>query len=231
MWDSFHQIYCDTYLFTNNWGDSRGVPKCLWWPHEDNGGWKFHVLSDDAKPFCVKTPWSIHLRIERNWNDLLAPNPRHHRPCHCNQGVVWSVSHLRRMPDMCSPIMTKQVCEMWEILIRHTHTTSCWYYSTQSNRLDAMKGYHQCSLDEESQLLTTFITPFCHFKYLRAHMESHPSLNITIVGCTYEAFTGLSRYRCIVDDIVIYHSDITKHASPIKASARSSTLQSGSVHN
>ena len=33
---------------------------------------------------------------------------------------------------------------------------------------DALKGYHQCPLDEESQKLTTFITPFGRFKYLRA---------------------------------------------------------------
>ena len=33
-------------------------------------------------------------------------------------------------------------------------------------KLDALKGYHQCPLDEESQLLTTFITPFGRFKFL-----------------------------------------------------------------
>ena len=32
--------------------------------------------------------------------------------------------------------------------------------------LDALKGYHQCSLDQESQILTTFITPFGRYKYL-----------------------------------------------------------------
>ena len=31
---------------------------------------------------------------------------------------------------------------------------------------DAIKGYHQCELDEESQDLTTFITPFGRYKYL-----------------------------------------------------------------
>ena len=34
--------------------------------------------------------------------------------------------------------------------------------------LDAMKLYHQYPLDVESHTLTTFITPFSHFKYLRA---------------------------------------------------------------
>ena len=31
--------------------------------------------------------------------------------------------------------------------------------------LDAEKGYHQCLMDEQSQLLTTILTPFGHFKY------------------------------------------------------------------
>ena len=33
--------------------------------------------------------------------------------------------------------------------------------------LDALKG-HQCPLDQESQILTTFIIPFGKYKYLRA---------------------------------------------------------------
>ena len=37
--------------------------------------------------------------------------------------------------------------------------------------LDARKGYHQCPLDAQSQLLTTFITPLGRFKYLRALYE------------------------------------------------------------
>ena len=34
--------------------------------------------------------------------------------------------------------------------------------------LDAMKDYHQCLLDQDSQLLTAFIIPFGRFKYLHA---------------------------------------------------------------
>jgi len=37
-----------------------------------------------------------------------------------------------------------------------------------STVLDAMKGYHQCPFDKESQLLATFIMPFGRFKYMRA---------------------------------------------------------------
>jgi len=81
--------------------------------------------------------------------------------------------------------------------------------------LDAMKGYHQVALYEESQLLTTFITPFGRFKYLRApygissiseHYDCHMA----------EAFTGLTGLRCIVDDIVIYASDAATHTKHVQ---------------
>lgn len=61
-------------------------------------------------------------------------------------------------------------------------------------KLDALKGYHQCPLDKESQLLTTFIAPFGRFKYLRA------PYGISSISEHYnrrmdEAFAGLKGYR------------------------------------
>ena len=81
-------------------------------------------------------------------------------------------------------------------------------------KLDALKGYHQCLLDEESQLLTTFITPFGRFKYLQA------PYGISSISEHYnrrmdEAFAGLSGYRRVVDDVVIYDSDETKHTTHV----------------
>ena len=82
-------------------------------------------------------------------------------------------------------------------------------------KLNALKGYHQCPLDEESQPLMTFITPFGRFKYLRA------PYGISSISEHYnrwmdEAFTGLSRYRRIVDDVVIYDSDPSQHIDHVR---------------
>ena len=71
-----------------------------------------------------------------------------------------------------------------------------------------MKGYHQRPLDNESQMLTTFITLFGRFKFLRASYE------ISSISEHYncrmdEAFAGLSGFCGIVDDVVIY---ATHHA-------------------
>ena len=81
--------------------------------------------------------------------------------------------------------------------------------------LDALKGYHQCPLDQESQSLTTFIMPFGRFKYLRApygicSIFEHYNRRIT------EAFTGLSGFCRIVDDIVIYDSNVEDHVAHVK---------------
>ena len=81
--------------------------------------------------------------------------------------------------------------------------------------LDAKKGYHQCLLDKESQVLTTFITPFDRFKYLRApyglsSIAEHYNRRMA------QAFEGLLGFRRIVDDVVIYDKDAATHADRVK---------------
>ena len=81
--------------------------------------------------------------------------------------------------------------------------------------LDAMKGYHQCPLDQDSQRLTTFITPFGRFKYL------HAPYGISSISEHYnrqmaEALTDLSGYHRIVDDIIIYDSTIEDHITHVR---------------
>jgi len=59
--------------------------------------------------------------------------------------------------------------------------------------IDATKGYHLCPLVPESQELTTFITPYGRFKYLRApyglsSIAEHYNRRMT------EALEGLTGY-------------------------------------
>ena len=81
--------------------------------------------------------------------------------------------------------------------------------------IDAMKGYHQCTLDEKSQALMTFITPFGRYKYLRApyglsSITEHYNRRMA------EAFEGLTGFRRIVDDIVIYDRDEASHMDHVR---------------
>jgi hypothetical protein len=75
------------------------------------------------------------------------------------------------------------------------------------NKFDATKGYHQCPKDEESQPLTTFITPFGQLKYLRAP-NGMSSIAEYYNHRMDEAFAGLTGFRRIVDDIVIFDNNI-----------------------
>ena len=72
--------------------------------------------------------------------------------------------------------------------------------------LNALKGYHQCPLDQESEPLTTFITPFGRYKYLCAPYGIS-SISEHYDRSMAEAFTGLTGFRRVVDDIIIYDSD------------------------
>jgi hypothetical protein len=78
---------------------------------------------------------------------------------------------------------------------------------------DAAKGYHQCPLDKESQLLTTFITPVGRYKFLRAPFGLS-SISEHYDRRMYEAFQGLSDFHCIVDDVLM--------TSPVKSSTYAS---------
>ena len=70
-------------------------------------------------------------------------------------------------------------------------------------------------MDEQSQLLTTFLTSFGHFKYKQApyglsSIAKHYNRQMA------DAFEGLSGFQRIVDDIVIYDKDEASHITHIR---------------
>ena len=80
---------------------------------------------------------------------------------------------------------------------------------------DALKGYHQCPLDEESQLLTMFITPFGPYKYLRA------PYGICLISEHYsrrmdEAMAGLTQYSKVVDDVCVFDRSFADHVAHVR---------------
>ena len=189
-------------------------------------GEKFRiVLTDDAKPFCVHTPRAIPFAFRDKLKaelDLLQA-----------QGIIAPVTEPT---EWCAPIVVTpkkdtdkiRLCVDLSRLNRYVKRER-YQSSTPAQavadiaaenakvftKLDALKGYHQCPLDEDSQRLTTFITPFGRFKYLRA------PYGISSISEHYnrrmdEAFAGLTSYRRIVDDVVIYDSDATRHADHVR---------------
>ena len=86
------------------------------------------------------------------------------------------------------------------------------YFST----LDAKSGYWQLPLHEESQHLTTFLTPWGRFKFLRAPM------GLVSTGDEYcrrgdLAFEGLDNIVKVVDDILVHDESFEEHASRLRS--------------
>ena len=76
--------------------------------------------------------------------------------------------------------------------------------------LDAVKGYWQIPLAEESRKFTTFIAPWGRYTYLRVAM------GLSSTGDKYNllmdaASGGLSNQKKVVDDILVYEKNFKEH--------------------
>ena len=189
-------------------------------------GEQFHIsLTDDVKPFCVNTPRSIpfayrdKLKAELDllesqhiiapvtaateWCAPIVVTPKKNTDC---IRICVDLSHLNRFvrrEQYQSSTPAQAVADI--------AATKAKFFTV----LDAMKGYHQCPLDPDTQLLTTFITPFGRFKYLRApygicSISEHYDRRMA------EAFVGLTGFRRIVDDIIIYDDNELQHATHVR---------------
>ncbi len=79
----------------------------------------------------------------------------------------------------------------------------------------AKSGYFQILLDGESQLLTTFITPYGRFKHTRATMGLSCAKNE--FNCRTEAaLAGLPNVEKVIDDIIIHGTDLESHLKDVR---------------
>ena len=72
---------------------------------------------------------------------------------------------------------------------------------------DAVDGYHSVKLDQESSELTTFITPWGRYRYLR-FPQGHCSAGDAFNGRVQEILAHIPRLVRIVDDMCIYDRTI-----------------------
>ena len=189
-------------------------------------GEKFHIsLTDDARPFCVSAPRTIPFayrdKLKQELDLLVA------------QGVITPVTEPT---DWCSPIVVvpkkgtdriRMCVDLSKLnkFVRREHYPSVTpaeaVTDIQQSRakfftvLDALKGYHQCPLDEESQKLTTFITAFGRFMYCRA------PYGISSISEHYdrrmdEALSGIQGVRKVVDDVVAFDQDEQQHLQHVR---------------
>ena len=78
--------------------------------------------------------------------------------------------------------------------------------NTKKTVLDAVDGYHSVILDEESQPLTTFITEWRRFMYLR--MPQGYLASGDAYTRRYEVIKDIARKIKLVNDTLLYGTDI-----------------------
>jgi len=84
------------------------------------------------------------------------------------------------------------------------------------SKLDANSGFWQIPLDDDSKLLTTFITPFGRFAFNRLPfgISSAPEIFQRTMSTILE---GLDGVICHMDDVLIHGSDVTEHNTRVRA--------------
>ena len=189
-------------------------------------GESFHIeLTEEAKPFCVKTPRAIPYAYREKLKAELETLQA--------QGIITPLTHPT---EWCAPIVVTPKKDSDNIRmcvdlshLNHYVKRERYHSATPAQavaditteraqiftKMDAKKGYHQCPLDQESQDLTTFITPFGRFKFPRA------PYGISSISEHYnrrmdEAFADLPGFRRVVDDIVIYDRDREHHTEHVR---------------
>ena len=77
-------------------------------------------------------------------------------------------------------------------------------------KLDAVKGFHQVPIDLQSSKLTSFVTPFGKFRYLRMPMgiKTAPEIFHSIVSNLFMNIPGVYTY---IDDILVVGSTMEEH--------------------
>ncbi len=82
-------------------------------------------------------------------------------------------------------------------------------------KLDAVNGFWQCSLDEESTKLCTFNTPFGRYSFTRLPfgIKSAPEVYQRIITDMVQDIEGC---EAIVDDLLIWGRDLKEHNARLK---------------
>ena len=189
-------------------------------------GEKFHIsLAANAKPFCVNTPRTIPFAYRDKLQAELDLLESQHVIAPVTEATTWYAPIVVTPKKNSDKIrMCVDLSHLNRFVIRKRYQSPTPAHAvadiTSSEAkiftvLDALKGYHQCPLDQDSQILTTFITPFGRYKYLRtpygiSSISEHYKCRMT------EAFSGLSGFRRIVDDFVIYDSNIADHTNHVQ---------------
>ncbi|XP_043188392.1 uncharacterized protein K02A2.6-like [Amphibalanus amphitrite] len=182
-------------------------------------------ITEDAKPFAVRAsrpvPHAWRDNVKKQLDDMV------------RQGIITPLGD--EPSDWCHPLVLVskadggvRICVDLTKLNKHVkrplHPLSTPREAVSNisvnakifSTLDAKSGYWQLPLQESSQHLTTFITPWGRFRFLRAPM------GLVSTGDEYGrrgglALQGLNNVVKVVDDILVHDETLEDHAQHLRA--------------
>ena len=184
----------------------------------------YHIeLTDDVHPYALTSPRRIPIPLLEKTKAEIARMQR-----------LNVIQPVETPTDWCSPAvvvrkkdgsvricvdltqLNKSIKREWHPLPTTEYNLALLAGGKIFSKLDANSGFWQVPLDDESSSLTTFITPFGRFRFLRLPfgISSAPEHFQRRMS---QALEGLSGVLCHMDDILIWGSTQIEHDQRLKA--------------
>ena len=195
-------------------------------------GEKFTIkLREDAKPFAIKTPRTVPYAYRDPLQKLLKKMVAEGVIAPVTEPTEWcapSVVTAKKGFDAETNPEKIRLCvdyqELNKFVIRERYQSLTPHQAIADisatgakffTKFDATSGYWQCPLDEESQKLTPFLTPYGRYKFLRA------PFGISCISEHYnrrmeEALSDIPRLKRVVDDFAVYDDNLTVHRGHVE---------------
>ena len=180
-------------------------------------------ITEGVKPLCLYTPRKVPIPLmdkvrkeldSMQTSGVISPVEEPTEWCSGLVTVMKPNGNVRLCVDLTqlNKAVKREIYPMKSVQDSLTQMAGAKIFS----KLDANSGFWQIPLDEESKLLTTFITPFGRFKFNRLPfgISSAPEIFQRAMSVIIE---GLEGVICHMDDILIFGSSTQEHDNRVRA--------------
>ena len=181
------------------------------------------VTKENAEPYCLTTARRVPFPLEKQVEDELNRMEQ--------DGII---KKIHEPTDWCAPMVpvvkrnkTVRICVDFKKLNLAVKRPHCMLPNLEDiapklagaevfSTLDASSGFFQIPLEEESMKLTTFITPLGRYCFTRVPMGISLGPEVFQTKMT-EMLQGLSGCEVIMDDSIVFGSNIEEHDKNLEA--------------
>ena len=173
-------------------------------------------LTEDAVPHARHSPipvskhWEAEVKAQLDEDERMGVIEK----VPTGEPTVWCAQMVVVPKPNGKPRRTIDYQELNKYCVRETHHTRVPFdmvssvpHHTYKTTLDAFWGFHQVPLAVESRPLTTFITPWGRYRYLRTPM-GHVSASDAYTRRYDDAVIDVERKFKCVDDVLLYDSSV-----------------------